>query len=399
MAMEPPLAIDHSRSTPTLSETKANKQRALEADPAAIVTREICGSTKGCKLDAMEPLPLTSGTTRALLVRTTEASNASATGDATPIIPDYWIATVDPSTNSVKHQYLVNGFKKGAEPNAEELWPTFTLSFDDATHATLNVTDPSQQTAWGRRGFVRFSWPDFNALEWEYRITNFLNPDRNSTTRWDWRTRTGSSLFHRCYFRYVVPRIPVDPQFAATAWRTVDFSACSSKLDKTTGAAHRGEKLAPYEIRALLTAENELFMELLPLDATQPSSSVTVTVCYAEVLRFEPETPSTKPPCTIFKIADGQTTSPVRIEKAEDRLRYKLLLPYDKDLGELGLTITLNDSRLGQSLSSSPYVPKTSQQLGATVNISGVRCTLNGPNLESHFEPVDQNSSLLDNLL
>lgn len=173
----------------------------------------VCGDDGACRVDSSEPLPLKAAHGRPHLVRTSVLEEAAESRGWGADFPTYWIVILDDRDHVLAAQRLATGFKRGQEPDSDSLWSTFQLTLPSESDrlVTLRVWEPSPSgTAWGRDGFVRFSWPRFEPIEWEYHAFHFLNPSLNSTERWTWLDQTGSSQYRALQFQFLLPRVEVE---------------------------------------------------------------------------------------------------------------------------------------------------------------------------------------------
>jgi hypothetical protein len=395
----PTQASASSGSAPVPGAWSAVVSVTAQAPPSLPSLEEaLCGTTAGCRVESTEPLTFRTEIGHAALVRTALTPEAAASLDAWGAgWPDYWIVTLDDKGRVRSFQRLTEGFKQGEE-HGDDLPSTFTLTLHPSkgtsSQATLQVREPSPGgTAWGRNGLVRFTWPDFRLVEWEYDAFHVINPALNSSQHWNWETGSGGSDYAHFAFRYVIPRIALDKAFTTAAWKNADFARCAGRLHAGNAEHLPGDRSSPHSLAAVLSLQGELFVELHQADSAPLSKGTRIEVCYAgDFLWSVPETHGIKPQCVAFSLDGALKSGSAYIQQAPDRLRYKVELPSEVESPAVRLMVRDPDRR--QSLLSSRY------KLGEVLTFprERVSCELDHGSLVPRFAALDPRRTLIDHL-
>jgi hypothetical protein len=398
VAPTPPSVVAPTELTPAVP-----TEHSTSSGSALSVVQAVCGDDAACRIDSNEPLALPTQVGRPHLVSTSippDVAKARGWGANTPMV---WIVTLDDSDHVLAAQRLTAAFKQGHQPHPDELSSTFELTLPSGPEqlVTLRVSEPSPSgTAWGRNGFVRFSWPRFEPIEWEYAAFHYVNPSLNSTFRWSWVDRSGSSEEGASQFRFVLPELTLDERFVSEAWTTADFERCAARLSSKNTARLSGYRPARHSLLAVLSPGAELYLELEVMAGEHLADTTTVEVCFSgEVIRFAPETPTAAPLCDRFSVIDPKPAS-LRVAKAPGAFRYKVSLPPEILADFPGVTVILRDPVNRRSLMSSPFDFKTATKLGDVLQFSPdrVTCPLEGEVLAPRFAASNSETNLLDQL-
>lgn len=397
----PEVKVAEAASAPTLSTQAAPTRDSKRLGSALSVAEVVCSDDRECHVVSSEPLALPSELGRPRLVGTQVTEEVARARGWGADVPVYWIVLLDEHDHVVAAQRLTAAFKRGSEPDTDGLWSTFELTLPSGADplATLRLWEPSPSgTAWGRNGFVRFSWPQFEPIEWEYAALHYVNPLLNSTQRWSWVDLTGSAEEGAFRFQFVLPQLTLDERFVSDAWSTADFERCASRLSSKNSSKVRGHAPSPHSLLALLSPQAELFLELEAAGGTAISGSASLEICFSgNVLRSEMYAPGVHPSCESFSLADPRPAT-LQVRKAPRAFRYKVSLPREELVDLPAITLVFRDPRTRQASMSSPFDFKTIAKLGDVLQFSPdrVTCRLEGEALIPRFAASNPQADLLD---
>lgn len=388
-------------SMATVSPQAAPARESKTSGSALSVADVVCRDDRECHVESSEPLALPSELGRPHLVGTQVPEEVAKARGWGADVPVYWIVVLDEHDHVVGAQRLTAAFERGREPDTDGLWSTFELTLPSGSDSlvTLRLWEPSPSgTAWGRNGFVRFSWPRFEPVEWEYSAFHYINPLLNSTQRWSWVDLSGSAEEGEFRFQFVLPQLTLDERFVSEAWATAQFARCASRLSSKNSSGLRGHRPSGHSLVALLSPEAELFVELEAAGGKPISRSARLEICFSgSVLRSEVYAPGVRPSCESFSLEDPRPAT-LQVRKAPRALRYKVSLPRDELADLPAITLVFRDPETRQALMSSPFDFKTIAKLGDVLQFSPdrVTCRLEGEALTPHFASSNPEADLLD---
>lgn len=384
-----PPAAPKPAPTPAATASTPTSAAALPAPsaqpkPQRRLRDVLCGPDASCELrETVASIQVDGGGTHAL-VRTTFPEPASGGPQADPpcVIERFWLVALEADGSVTRHKAFAEGC---TEDRPEGSWcgiPPGVEIKHDSELVMANWWSPALRCmgAYRSSGTETASLRSLHSLRSEQTFYRALHFEESQTTTWDWQALRGTLSWHvqsgDCpqLRRGPVPLIPsivTDPAFRAEGWKTLGLHGCSTSIDQSNGVALSGAK-AKVGLRALVTSDT-LFVEVEPAAGSAPVKSAELRVCVASGVPIMGQYCTNKliPDCARIAL-DGSVrqgdlglADGFRVERAGDRLRYRIPLPIE----HLALTVAYVEPHSGRSLSTSPLTPLDATSLSEAFEI------------------------------